>query len=114
MTDEGRDARREVARTMTPERLQRLRGTTVSPEQVDLAKMQEWFDGDFGTIPNSGNIPVFNPSRMTREQQDALKVFYCDLALATRNASRAQDAVASARALADELENGMALADAED
>ena len=105
MTDEGRDARREVARTITLERLQRLRGSTpVSPEQVDLVKMQEWFDGDFATIPNSGNIPVFNPSGLRDAQQEALKVFYCDLALATRCPSHAGEAMKSARALADQLE----------
>ena len=105
MTDEGRDARREVARTITLERLQRLRGSTpVSPEQVDLVKMQEWFDGDFATIPNSGNIPVINPSCLRDAQQEALKVFYCDLALATRCPSHAGEAMKSARALADQLE----------
>ena len=64
MTDEGRDARREVARTMTLERLQRLRGSTpVSPEQVDLVKMQEWFDGDFANHSKFRQHPRLQPIR---------------------------------------------------
>ena len=104
-TDAGLKARRDVANTMTVQRLEQLRRRP-SVDRPDWSGMQEHFDAGLLTCLGSG-LPVFNPSGATEAQLTAMWHFFRHLAEALNardpNGDATNQAIASCQALATAL-----------
>ena len=86
MTEVGLEARRQVARSLTPATICKLQKAP-SSDSRDFALMQELSDAGFGRCPLSG-VPIFDPARCSSEKLDAIWRVYCSLAKSTTDSSR--------------------------
>ena len=86
MTEVGLEARRQVARSLTPATIRKLQKAP-SSDSRDFALMQELSDAGFGRCPLSG-VPIFDPARCSSEKLDAIWRVYCSLAKSTTDSSR--------------------------